>query len=180
MTREPGGSEQAEAIREVILSGRAAELGPLGEAILFSAARVDHIDKTIAPALAAGTWVVCDRFSDSTRAYQGVAGRAPVAAIAALERVVVGDAKPDLTVLMDIPPDAGLARARKRAGDAAADRFEREGVTFHEALRRAFLDIAAAEPGRVKIVDATKTEDEIADAIWVIVRETLPVGVERA
>jgi dTMP kinase len=175
VTREPGGSPQAEKIREVILSGRAAELGAAGEAILFGAARIDHIDRLIAPALASGSWVVCDRFADSTRAYQGAAGKAPAPLIAALERIVVGATRPDLTILMDLPPEAGLARARMRAGSAAGDRFENENIAFHEALRRAFLEIALREPSRVKIVDASASEDEIADDIWALVRENLPV-----
>jgi dTMP kinase len=177
-TREPGGSPHAEVIREVLLSGRATELGPLGEAVLFGAARIDHIDKVIRPALEQGIWVVCDRFADSTRAYQGAAGNAPPGLIAALEQVVVGPIKPDLTILMDLAPDIGLARARKRAGDAASDRFEGEKIAFHEALRHAFLDIAAREPERVKKVDATQTEDEIEQAIWTVVREKFHLGAK--
>ncbi|MDE2364782.1 MAG: dTMP kinase [Hyphomicrobiales bacterium] len=174
VTREPGGSPLAETIRGVILSGKASALGPMGEAILFGAARIDHIDKLIAPALAAGTWVVCDRFADSTRAYQGAAGKASPDLIAELEKVVVREIKPDLTILMDLPPQTGLARARKRAAGAASDRFESEDLAFHNALRDAFLDIAAREPGRVKIVDATETEDAIAEKIWTILRDAFP------
>lgn len=176
VTREPGGSPQAEAIRKFILSGRAAQLGPSGEAVLFSAARLDHVDRLIAPALASGTWVVCDRFADSTRAYQGAGSKAPASLIAALERIVVGPMRPDLTLLLDLPPEAGLARARSRSG-ADADRFEAETLDFHVALRRAFLDIARSDARRVKTVDASASEDEIADRVWEIVRETLPVGV---
>jgi dTMP kinase len=170
-TREPGGSQQAEAIRSVLLSGKATDLGPLGEAVLFGAARIDHIDTLIRPALGRGTWVICDRFADSTRAYQGAAGKAPPEMIAALEEIVVGAMRPDLTLLMDLPPDIGLARAQKRAGHAPADRFEGEDMSFHEALRQAFLDIAAREPGRVRVVDATKSEQELANEIWSIVKE---------
>jgi dTMP kinase len=176
VTREPGGSPQAEAIRSFLLSGKAARLGAEGEAILFGAARADHIDRLIAPALASGAWVVCDRFADSTRAYQGAAGNASEGLIAGLEKVVVGDTRPDLTILMDLAPETGLARARARSG-AAGDRFENEGLAFHEALRRAFLDIAAREPQRVKVVDASADEHEVADRIWAVVRENLPVGV---
>ena len=176
VTREPGGSGHAEELRDVLLSGKAAALGPVGEAMLFNAARIDHLDTLIRPALAAGTWVVCDRFADSTRAYQGAAGKTPPALIAAMEEVVVGDTRPDLTILMDLPPETGLARARKRAGDSAADRFEGEEVAFHHALRRAFLDIAAQEPGRVRTVDATQGEDAIADEIWTIVQQTFDLA----
>jgi len=130
-TREPGGSPHAEALREVLLSGAAARFGPAGEALLFSAARIDHIDATIAPALARGDWVVCDRFVDSTRAYQGAAGRLDAAFISRLERVVVGDARPDLTLILDLPAEQGLERAaQRRNGAGSADRFEREGLAF--------------------------------------------------
>ncbi len=177
-TREPGGSPRAEALRAALLAGKAAELGPFGEAVLFSAARIDHIDTLIRPALAAGAWVVCDRFADSTRAYQGAAGKAPAELIEALERVVVGPVRPDLTFLLDIDPEIGLARARARAGAETADRFEGEALTFHNALRRAFLDIAACEPGRVKIVDASQPEHEIAEQIWSYVRDAFPARLK--
>ena len=179
-TREPGGSPLAEAIRAVLLSGRAAQLGAAGEAILFGAARLDHIDRLIAPALAAGTWVVCDRFADSTRAYQGAGGKAPAALIDELENIVVGETRPDLTILMDLPPETGLARAQRRADGAAGDRFESEDLGFHRALRRAFLDIAAAESERVKIVDATGSEDQIAADVWALVRRKFPSVMEAA
>ena len=174
VTREPGGSPGAEALREVILSGKAAPFGPAGEAILFSAARIDHIDHTIAPALARGAWVISDRFADSTRAYQGAAGKLDPALIASLERVAVGEARPDLTLVLDLPAEKGLARAAaRRGGEAAADRFEREGLAFHETLRRAFLDIARAEPARCAIIDADRSPEEVAEAIWACARERL-------
>ena len=174
VTREPGGSPGAEALREIILSGKAAPFGPAGEAILFSAARIDHIDNTIAPALKRGAWVISDRFADSTRAYQGAAGKLDPALIASLERVAVGDARPDLTLVLDLPAEKGLARAAaRRGGKAAADRFEREGVAFHETLRQAFLDIARAEPARCAIIDADRPVEEVAQAIWACARERL-------
>jgi dTMP kinase len=172
-TREPGGSPQAEQLREAILSGFAAQFGPEGEAVLFAAARLDHLDKTILPALARGAWVVCDRFADSTRAYQGVAGDLPAGFIARLEKVVVGPNRPDLTVILDVPAETGLERAEARRGAGSADRFEAEGLEFHETLRRAFLEIAAAEPGRCVVVDALKPEDEVAEAIWSAVEARL-------
>ena len=180
-TREPGGSPRAEALREAILSGFAARFGPDGEALLFAAARLDHLDKTILPALARGAWVVCDRFADSTRAYQGVAGDLSPAFVARLEEVVVGANRPDLTFILDIPAEAGLERARARRGPENADRFEAEGSEFHEKLRRAFLDIAAAEPKRCVVVDGLKAEEEVAEAIWSAVEDRLdPRGALRA
>lgn len=174
LTREPGGSPGAEALRKVILSGAAATFGPAAEAILFSAARIDHVDHTIAPALESGVWVVCDRFTDSTRAYQGAAGKLDPAMIASLERVAVGDIRPDLTLVLDLAADKGLARAAARRGmDAVADRFEREGAAFHEILRQAFLAIARAEPRRCFVIDADRSSQEVAQAIWACVRERL-------
>jgi dTMP kinase len=173
VTREPGGSPCAEALREVILSGGAARYGAVGEAILFSAARIDHIDATIAPALKRGDWVVCDRFLDSTRAYQGAGGRLDAALVASLERVAVGACRPDLTLVLDLPVAEGLARAAARRGEAAADRFEGEGLAFHETLRRAFLAIVEAEPERCVLIDARPSEGEVAATIWAAVRARL-------
>jgi dTMP kinase len=181
VTREPGGSPGAEALREVILSGRAAPFGPAGEAILFSAARIDHIDHTIAPALSRGAWVISDRFTDSTRAYQGAAGKLDPAMIASLERVAVGDVRPDLTLILDLAVEKGLARAMARRGEkATADRFEREGAGFHETLRQAFLAIARAEPERCAIIDADRPQQAVAQAIWDCVRERLGYALETA
>jgi len=174
LTREPGGSPGAEALREVILSGAAARFGAVGEALLFNAARIDHVDNTIAPALWRGDWVVCDRFADSTRAYQGVAGQVDPDLLAVLERIAIGACRPDLTLILDLPAAEGLARAAARRGHGeAADRFEREGLAFHDALRHAFLSIARAEPERCVVIDAGAGEDEVAAAIWTVVRERL-------
>ena len=170
-TREPGGTPHAERLRGLILSGRLREQGPAAEAIAFSAARIDHIDALIRPALDRGAWVVCDRFADSTRAYQGVAGRIDPDLIASLERVAVGAWRPHLTLILDLPAAAGLSRAAaRRQPSEAADRFEREGRVFHETLRQAFLDIARAEPERCAILDASAGEDQVAEAIWAVVR----------
>ena len=179
-TREPGGSPHAEALREVILSGFARPFGPESEAMLFSAARIDHLDATILPALERGAWVVSDRFADSTRAYQGAAGNLPAEFITRLEEVAVGRNQPDLTLILDIPAETGLERASQRRGADRADRFEGEGIGFHQVLRRAFLDIAAAEPVRCAVIDALKTEDEVEAAIWAVVEARLdPVGAAR-
>jgi dTMP kinase len=180
LTREPGGSPRAEALREVILSGGAARYGAIGEAILFSAARIDHIDATIAPALKRGEWVVSDRFLDSTRAYQGVAGQLDPALVASLERVAVGACRPDLTLVLDLPAAEGLARAAARRGEAAVDRFEGEGLAFHETLRRAFQEIVVAEPQRCVLIDARPGEGEVAAAIWAAVRARLGEALNAA
>jgi dTMP kinase len=181
-TREPGGSPGAEALREAILSGFAGEFSPAGQALLFAAARIDHLDTTILPALAKGAWVVSDRFADSTRAYQGAAGNLPPEFISSLERLTVGANRPDLTLILDLDPEIGLKRAAKRRqGRAPADRFESEELPFHQTLRRAFLDIAAAEPWRCAVIDAHKSEDEVCAAIWSTVESRLhPSGALKA
>src|SRR5215470_4247806 len=137
-TREPGGSPGAEAIRHVLLSGAAKPLGAEAEALLFAAARSDHVRNAIEPALARGVWVICDRFIDSTRVYQGSLGHLDPKFMRALERVTVGDLKPDLTFILDVPAQVGLERARSRRNGEGADRFEAESLKFHEELREAF------------------------------------------
>lgn len=165
-TREPGGSPRAEILRDVLLAGTLKHLGAKAEAIVFSAARIDHIDYMIGPALAAGTWVICDRFADSTRVYQGTFGGVDQGFLQRLEQVTLNGLRPDLTLILDLPPNIGLARAAARRGSQASDRFESEGIAFHEALRQAYLDIAAAEPERCIVVDAMQNADEVAQAIW--------------
>jgi dTMP kinase len=173
-TREPGGSPGAEILRKVLLSGRVAGLGPAAEAILFAAARVDHIDKKIEPALTAGIFVVCDRFADSTRAYQGTRGQLDPRFLRALERVTLGSVRPSLTLILDLPAAEGLARAAARRGTGQApDRFEREDLEFHESLRAAFLAIAAAEPLRCAVIDAARAEADVAHAIFEVVSDRL-------
>lgn len=167
VTREPGGTPTAEAIRRVLLSGAGKQLGPDGEAILFAAARADHVDNVINPALHAGQWVLCDRFIDSTRAYQGTGG-ADNETLTALERVAVGRTRPDLTLILDLPATVGLARAARRQRQAGedADRFEADTVEQHERRRQTYLAIAAAEPQRCAVIDASRSETETADAVW--------------
>ena len=176
LTREPGGSPKAEAIREVILSGAVKEHGPFVEALMFSAARIDHIDRLIRPALARGNWVLCDRFIDSTRAYQGAAGGLDAETLAALERVVVGATRPDLTLILDLAPEIGLSRARQRdrAASRGPDRFEAEALGFHQRLRAAFLAIAAAEPARCAVIDAQGSPEAVAQAVRATVATRLP------
>jgi dTMP kinase len=173
LTREPGGSPGAEVIRHVLLSGIAKPLGIEAEALLFAAARGDHVRNTIEPALAQGVWVVCDRFLDSTRVYQGSLGHLDPLFIRALERVTIGDLKPDLTFVLDVPAEIGLARASKRRGERVADRFEAESRAFHEALREAYREIVAAEPDRCVAIDATEPKAAVAERIWKTVTERL-------
>ena len=173
VTREPGGSLGAEIMRHVLLSGAAKPLGPDVEAILFAAARDDHLTNVIRPKLAGGTWVLCDRFADSTRIYQGVVGKVDPRTIRALERIVVGDTRPDLTFILDVPAEQALQRAAKRRGQAGADRFEGEARDFHERLRDGFLSLAANEPQRCVLIDATLPKDRVSEEIWHAVRERL-------
>jgi dTMP kinase len=172
-TREPGGSPAAEEIREALLSGRVAEFGPFAEALMFAVARADHVGAAIGQALHEGKWVVCDRFLDSTRAYQGTTAGVPRGLISALERLTVGDLLPDITFILDIPPEEGLARAAERRSGTAADRFESQELMLHERIRRAFLDIADEEPNRCVIVDASQPEAMVAEDVWEVVLQRL-------
>src|SRR5215469_3832551 len=173
LTREPGGSPGAEIIRHVLLTGAAKPLGADVEAMLFAAARDDHVQCTILPALQSGKWVVCDRFVDSTRVYQGILGQVDEKLINGLERVSVGELSPDLTVILDVPVALGLERAKLRRGNVQADRFEEEGAEFHEKLREAYLAIATREPDRCVVVDAGATKEVVASAIWEVVQTRL-------
>jgi len=173
LTREPGGSTGAEIIRHILLSGVAKPLGAETEAILFAAARDDHVRNTILPALQAGHWVICDRFIDSTRVYQGTLGNVDQRLIRGLERVTVGPAVPELTFILDVPAQIGLARAKTRRGQGAADRFEAESVEFHERLRQAYRALAVEEPDRCIVVDGRAPRDVVAERIWSVVRDRL-------
>jgi dTMP kinase len=179
-TREPGGSPGAEAIRHILLSGLAKPLGAEAEAMLFAAARDDHVRNVIQPALNQGQWVVCDRFIDSTRVYQGVLGQVDGKLIRGLERVTVGDAMPDLTFILDVPAGVGLARAQRRRGAGPADRYESEDVEFHEELRRAYRALATEEPQRIVLIDGRPPRAVVAGRIWEIVEERLLPGEARA
>jgi dTMP kinase len=172
-TREPGGSPGAEIIRHVLLSGAAKPLGPDAEAILFAAARADHVENLIEPALTQGAWVICDRFIDSTRVYQGALGQVDRKLIGSLERISVGRLQPDMTFILDVPADVGLARAKRRRGNTAADRFEEETLDFHQKLRAAFLSLAASEPRRCVVIDTTASRAQVATRIWTAVTERL-------
>jgi dTMP kinase len=179
LTREPGGSAGAEIIRHILLSGIAKPLGAETEAILFAAARDDHVRSTILPALEAGKWVICDRFIDSTRVYQGALGKVDAKLIRGLERVTVGAAVPELTFILDVPATVGLARAKHRRGKSTADRFEAESVEFHEALRKAYRALAEREPKRIVVIDGRAPRDVVAERIWAAVEQKLHPGLER-
>lgn len=167
-TREPGGTPAAEDVRALLVRGDTDRWTPLSEALLLNAARVDHLERLIRPSLAKGQWVISDRFADSTTAYQGHALGLGIEMTSVLEKMAVGDTRPDLTFILDLPVEAGLARARAREADANAgeDRYEGFDVAFHEMLRQAFLDIARQEPARCVVVDATQSPDDVAQAIW--------------
>jgi dTMP kinase len=172
-TREPGGSEGAEAIRRLLLDGATERWDAVGEALLLYAARRDHVVRLIEPALARGTWVVCDRFADSTLAYQGYGRGLPLADLAALHRFALGDFAPDLTLILDLPVADGLARAARRSVDA--DRFERLDAAFHERLRQGFRQIAADHPERCVVIDAAGEVDSVHRAVIAAVAERLGV-----
>jgi dTMP kinase len=167
VTREPGGTQGGETIRTLLVTGDAARWTPLSELCLFYAAREDHLERLIRPALARGAIVVCDRFADSTRAYQGQAGGTGVAAVETLDGLIVRDTQPDLTLILDIAPAIGLARAAARRG--GEDRFEGKAMAFHTALRAAYLDIAAQSPKRCVVLDANLAPDDVLEAAWALV-----------
>lgn len=175
-TREPGGAESAEAIRALLVSGATSRWDPVTEALLHYAARREHLTATVWPALDRGSWVVCDRFADSTEAYQGAGQGVDPVVLSGLYASVVGAFKPDLTLILDLPVDVGLRRAQARlAPDAgrshAEDRYERMGVAFHEKLRQGFLDIATREPDRCIVIDADRSADAVQADIWDCVRD---------
>ena len=173
VTREPGGTPEAEAIRSLLVSGDVARWTPRSEALLNYAAREQHLEQVIRPALAAGKVVLCDRFMDSTRAYQGYAGGVDLAFIDALERAIVASTRPSLTLVFDLDPATGLARARSRGDAVAEDRYERKGLAFHQKLREGFLDILRREPKRCRLVDAAQDVDAVTEDVWSIVEGVL-------
>lgn len=164
VTREPGGSPGAEDIRNLLVNGEPGRWDALTEMLLLFAARADHVSRTIRPALDAGKFVICDRFTDSTYAYQGVGRGTPRETIRRIESVVLEDFKPDMTLILDLPVEEGLKRAGARGGSET--RFENFDTDFHERLRQAFLDIARRSPDRCVIIDAAAGEDDVAQAIW--------------
>jgi dTMP kinase len=166
-TREPGGSPGAEQIRKLMVEGEPGRWDPVTETLLAYAARADHVARTIGPALLADTWVISDRFNDSTFAYQGAGRGVPRETIRRIDAAVLDDFAPDLTLILDLDVKLGLARAHSRGG--AENRFEKFGADFHEKLRQAFLDIAKRSPDRCRVIDASGTEDAVAEAIFAAV-----------
>jgi len=174
-TREPGGTPRAEAIRSFLLQGKSEQWGPSAEAILFAAARLDHVNSMIKPNLESEKWVLSDRFCDSTRAYQGLTGGVPDELIDALETLALNGATPDLTILIDMDPELAFERVRKRAAEDGLnlppDRYEKENIEWHRRLRRNFLDISRANPERFVVVDGTLSVGDMESAIWSKVSE---------
>ncbi|WP_244631266.1 dTMP kinase [Aureimonas sp. ME7] len=174
-TREPGGSPGADAIREIVLNGVAQSLGTETEAILFAAARYDHIRSLIEPSLASGAFVLCDRFIDSTRAYQGTDPQADAAFLTELQMATVAGLMPDVTFVLDVPLEISLKRTARRRGLDAPDRFEKDDHATQENRRLAFLSIAHAEPERCVLIDASRDEDVVAAEIAGVMRERFDI-----
>lgn len=160
MTREPGGTPLAERVRQIVLERGEERLSPVTETLLMFSARGIHVENLIRPALARGEWVVCDRFTDATRAYQGSGRGVDTAWIDSLAKSVHGDLQPDCTLLLDLPPAVGLARARQRSG-LSADRFEAETEAFFARVRAGYLDLARREPQRVRLIDAAAELEQV-------------------
>lgn len=177
VTREPGGSPGAEAIRNLVLNGSADRWSPVTETLLMYASRRDHIERTLRPALDRGAVVLCDRYADSTRAYQGAAGGADPGLISALETFILEDVRPDRTLVFDMDPELGLARALGRP-DAEA-RFESKGLDFHRRLREGFLAIARGEPGRCRIVDASGEPDAVEGRVLAALSDLVNLPASR-
>jgi dTMP kinase len=175
VSREPGGTAGAEAIRDLLVNGPPERWLPLSETLLLLAARLDHVERKIRPALEAGQWVLCDRFVDSTRVYQGMAAAVGVELVNRLQTATIGDLAPDLTLILDVPVEVGLAR---RGRNASESRFEDKGVAFHQRVRDGFLQLAAEEPARCRVIDAAQGADAVAAALReaVAVRFGLDLG----
>jgi dTMP kinase len=174
-TREPGDAAGAEDIRKLLLNGAPERWDAVSEALLMVAARRGHLVETVWPALDAGQWVVCDRFVDSTTAYQGYGGGVPLDQLAALHRLIADDFQPDLTLILDVPVEIGLARAAKRHGTET--RFESKAKDFHERVRQGFLEIAKQEPSRCVVIDASLDAEAVSKAVLAIVRERLTIAI---
>jgi len=178
LTREPGGSPGAEQIRELLVKGDGDRWAPMTEALLMAASRAEHVERTVKPALEAGKWVLCDRFLDSSVAYQGAGRGLGMDKVRNLQTMAIGDFLPDLTLIFDLPVDVGLGRATAREGAKAEseDRFEKLDTSFHETLKAAYLKIATLEPERCSVIDADKSVDAIQTEIRALVSERFSLG----
>jgi dTMP kinase len=176
-TREPGGTPGGEAIRSLLVDGPPTRWSPVTETLLLLAARHDHLQRVIEPALAAGDWVLCDRFTDSTRVYQGIAGAVGLGLVDQLHRAVLGDLEPDLTLILDLPVPIGLARRRASAGE---NRFEQMAEAFHERVREGFLMIARGAPERCVVIDAAQPEAVVASQVRAAVHARLGIDLSGA
>ena len=172
VTREPGGTPVGQEIRNLLVSGDKDKWSPLSETLLILADRAAHLERVIRPALADGKYVVCDRFFDSTRAYQGIAGGLGLEVIHNLQQPVLGTTLPDVTLLLDIDPEKGLSRAQERGGDL---RFESKTLAYHQTLRQAFLDFAKQEPERMVVIDADRDIEAVSTDIITVLGERLDV-----
>ena len=172
VTREPGGTPVGQEIRNLLVSGDKDKWSPLSETLLILADRAAHLERVIRPALADGKYVVCDRFFDSTRAYQGIAGGIGLEVIHNLQQTVLGTTLPDVTLLLDIDPEKGLSRAQERGGDL---RFESKTLAYHQTLRQAFLDFAKQEPERMVVIDADRDIEAVSTDIITVLGERLDV-----
>ena len=172
VTREPGGTPGGQEIRNLLVSGDKDKWSPLSETLLILADRAAHLERVIRPALADGKYVVCDRFFDSTRAYQGIAGGLGLEVIHNLQQPVLGTTLPDVTLLLDIDPEKGLSRAQERGGDL---RFESKTLAYHQTLRQAFLDFAKQEPERMVVIDADRDIEAVSTDIITVLGERLDV-----
>jgi dTMP kinase len=172
LTREPGGTELAETIRNLVLHPPEGQVwSSMAEALLMNAARTDHLEKKIRPALEAGNWVLCDRFADSTRVYQSVQNGVSANILKLLEQSVLGETVPDLTLVLDAPVEQAASRRAARGG--SADAFELREKAFHEAVRQAFINVAHSEPARCVLIDASRTAEDVAGAAWREIEERL-------
>ena len=174
VSREPGGTPGAEAIRELLLKGPPERWLPITETLLLLAARCDHVERRIRPALAAGQWVLCDRFIDSTRVYQGLAGAVGIELVDRLSVATIGDLQPDLTLILDVPVETGLAR---RGRTSTQNRFEHMGRAFHEQVRNGFLQVARAEPARCRVIDGAREADAVEHDVRVAVGTRFGLGL---
>lgn len=176
LTREPGGSPGAEEIRRLLVEGEPNKWDSMTELLLMYAARRSHLVNTIRPAIADDIWVVSDRFADSSRAFQGMAGELGLEVVEDIHRIVVGDFKPDLTIILDVPVNVALQRAGTRGG--VEDRFERKGVAYHERVREAFIKISQSDSEKYALIDGSMTMDQVTAEIFQVVRSRLNLRME--